>query len=269
MAAAEPLLGLKRVVLPVSYWRAVEFGFAARTLARLPRGARVLDVGSPKELALFCAERFGVEVTATDILQEEIDFARRIARAQGLSGRAPGYVHAEIQDGRALTFADGAFDSAFSISVLEHIPDAGDTEAMRELLRVVRPGGRVVVTVPYAEQYREIFVSGPVFERRPAGNEPIFFERHYDAAALTARLTGLPDAALEALELWGERWMRVEALLDRLGRLRNAFAPLEGPLAAASLRSLRPGERGHPMAAFFVLKKGRLESADQRPADAG
>src|SRR5687767_12954670 len=71
MVVAEPLLGFKRVILPVSYWRAVEFGFAARALARLPPGARVLDVGSPKELAVFCAERFGVEVTATDILQEE------------------------------------------------------------------------------------------------------------------------------------------------------------------------------------------------------
>jgi SAM-dependent methyltransferase len=254
MAVAEPVLGLKRLVLPVSYWRAVEFSFAVRALARLPRGARVLDVGSPKELALFCAERFGVEVTATDILQEEIDFTRRIARAQALSGCGPGLVHAEVQDGRALMFADGTFDSAFSISVLEHIPHAGDTEAMRELLRVVRPGGRVVVTVPYAEQYHEVFVSGPVFERRPAGNEPVFFERHYDAVALT-RLTGLPDARLETLELWGERWMRVEALLERLGRLRNLLAPLEGPLAAASLRCLRPGESGRPMAAFFVLEK--------------
>lgn len=44
----EPVLGLKRPILPVSYWRAAEFAYVWRSLGRFSAGARVLDVGSPK-----------------------------------------------------------------------------------------------------------------------------------------------------------------------------------------------------------------------------
>jgi len=49
---------------------------------------------------------------------------------------------------------------------------------------VVRPGGVVVVTVPYDRNYRETFVKGPVYERKPIGSEAIFYERHYDRETL-------------------------------------------------------------------------------------
>jgi hypothetical protein len=63
----EPTLALKRLILPVSYWRAAEFTYVARRL-RLPSGARVFDLGSPKDLAAFLAERRGYDVLAADIL---------------------------------------------------------------------------------------------------------------------------------------------------------------------------------------------------------
>ena len=95
-----------------------------------------------------------------------------------------------MQDARALTYADDSFDAAYSVSVIEHIPDDGDSAAMRELMRFVRPGGVVVVTVPYDRRYRETFVDGPVYERKPLGSEAVFFERHYDRESLTKRLLG-------------------------------------------------------------------------------
>src|SRR5262249_18633590 len=156
--------------------------------------------------------RRGYEVTATDILPEAIDSSRRYARAQSLEGRGAGRVHSEVQDGRALPYPDAAFDAAFSVSVLEHIPDDGDSIALRELVRVVRPGGRVIVTVPYDRRYRETFVDGPVYERAPVASEQVFFERHYDAETMMARL--LPSDLCEVVDvsLWGEGAIRMEAL---------------------------------------------------------
>ena len=49
-------------------------------------------------------------------------------------------------DALALPFADGTFDRVIASEVLEHIPD--DAAAMRELARVLRPGGAMAVTVP-------------------------------------------------------------------------------------------------------------------------
>lgn len=49
-------------------------------------------------------------------------------------------------DGLALPFTDGSFDRIVAAEVLEHVPD--DRAVMAELARVLRPGGRLAVTVP-------------------------------------------------------------------------------------------------------------------------
>jgi len=250
----EPVLGLKRLALPVSYWRRAEFGYACRQLG-LPAGARILDLGSPKDLAAVLARRRGFEVVATDILPDAIELSRRYASAQGLDGRGPGRVHSEIQDGRKLGYGDGTFDAAYSVSVLEHIPDEGDAEAIRELIRVVRPGGVIVVTVPYDRRYRETFVDGPVYERAPVDAERVFFERHYDSAALTRRLLSSQQAEVIDLRFWGEGVVRMEAALDRLGRWRHPLSPLEALFSMLLLRQVQPDGKGHPMAAFFTLRR--------------
>jgi SAM-dependent methyltransferase len=250
----EPVLGLKRLALPVSYWRSVEFAYVWRQLA-LGSGARILDLGSPKDLATMLAKHRGYEVVATDILPEAIDLSERYARAQRLHGQGPGLVSSEVQDGRALTYEDGSFDAAYSVSVLEHIPDGGDSAAIRELVRVVRPGGLVVVTVPFDRLYRETFVDGPVYERKPVASERVFFERHYDRPSLAARLLDTGAADVVDLRFWGEGAIRTERLLDRLGPLRVPLSPLEAWLAAALLREVEPEGKGHPMAASFTLRK--------------
>jgi SAM-dependent methyltransferase len=250
----EPILGLKRLALPVSYWRSVEFAYVWRQLG-LGAGARILDLGSPKDLAAMLAKHRGYEVVASDILPEAIALSERYARAQHLDGRGPGRVYSEIQDGRALTYPDASFDAAYSVSVLEHIPDLGDSDAIRELIRVVRPGGLIVATVPFDRRYRETFVDGPVYERAPVASERLFFERHYDRASLTARLLSTSAADLVDLQFWGEGAIRTERVLDRLGPLRLPLSPLEAWFAAALLRRVEPEGEGHPMAASFTLRK--------------
>src|SRR6267378_4660237 len=88
----EPVLGLKRLALPVSYWRSVEFAYVWRQLTQ-SAGARILDVGSPKDLAAMLARHRGYEVVATDILPDAILLSRRYASAQGLDGQGPGRVY--------------------------------------------------------------------------------------------------------------------------------------------------------------------------------
>ena len=250
----EPVLGLKRLALPVGYWRAVEFAYVWRQL-RQPAGARILDIGSPKDLAAMLARQRGYEVVATDILPAAVLLSRRYASAQGLEGQGPGRVCSEVQDARALPYADNSFDAAYSVSVLEHIPDNGDSAAMRELLRVVRPGGVVVITTPFDHHYRETFVTGPVYERTPLGSEPIFYERHYDREALTKKLLDQGAAEVVDLSFWGEGPVRMEALLERLGPLRIPLSPVEAFLATILLRQVELDCGGHPMAAFFTLRR--------------
>lgn len=249
----EPILGIKRLLLPVSYWRAAEFAYAW-DLLRLPPGSKILDLGSPRDLASILAFQRHHEVVGVDIMESEVRLRERYYRAQGVSGTGPGRIATEVQDGRALSYGDESFDAAYSISVLEHIPGSGDREAIREMLRVVRPGGLVVVTVPFDRAYRETYIQRSVYERKQESGAPVFYQRHYDWATLNDRLIA-PGAELVGIELWGERLIPVESVLSRMGRGSTLLAPLEPLLSLAFLRRVEEGSSARPMAAFFALRK--------------
>ena len=166
-----------RLVIPLDPSRYLELPWARQTLGARPR-ERVLDLASPKLLAVSLA-RQGVEVVSVDALPSEVELWRRLAPEARF----------EVADGRALPFADASFAHAYSISVLEHIPEGGDERALQELARVVRPAGRILLTVPYAETYWEDWRDAPVYGGDGAGGRRFFFERWYDGARL-GRLVG-------------------------------------------------------------------------------
>ena len=55
-------------------------------------------------------------------------------------------LHGVLSDVRALPFPSGSFDAIYSMGTVEHFADTDG--AVREIFRVVRPGGRVVIGVP-------------------------------------------------------------------------------------------------------------------------
>ena len=102
----------------------------------LPRGAplEILDAGCGTGINLEYLAEFG-NVVGADISEEAIEFCRR--RGSRSVRRA---------DLRALEWSDGTFDLVTALDVIEHIDR--DDAAFRELARVTRPGGHLLVTVP-------------------------------------------------------------------------------------------------------------------------
>ncbi len=105
-------------------------------LARLPlpTGARVLDAGCGSGRTLRDLVTYG-EVSGIELNED----AAEVARARG---------HGEVLVGRleALPWPDASFDLITCLDVIEHTPD--DRATLAELLRVCRPGGWLLVTVP-------------------------------------------------------------------------------------------------------------------------
>lgn len=203
-----------RVVVPLDPSRYLELPETRRELAARP-GERVLDLASPKLLAVALA-REGIEVTSVDELPDEVERWRRLTRGEA-------NLRLEVADGRRLPYADGSFDHAYSVSVLEHIPKGGDEAALRELARVVKPGGRIVLTLPHAPQAHEEYRDRPLYADHgasPAGR--YFFQRWYDAAAVDRLVAAAPGLELHS--------RRVARLQPNLNSLYNRYFPWLLPL---------------------------------------
>jgi SAM-dependent methyltransferase len=114
----------------------------------LAPGERVLDMGCGAGRHAFECLRRGAAVVAFDADEVELKGVTAIMAAMEEKGEVPAGAAAVAVCGTALDlpFEDGTFDRIIAAEVLEHIPDDG--RAMRELARVLRPGGRLAVTVP-------------------------------------------------------------------------------------------------------------------------
>lgn len=128
------------------YARLLSFGqdprwreFLASRLEARPVHA-VLDVASGTgAVAIELARRYGCTVVGVDQSAEMLAEGRRRVAAAGLAGSI------ELREARAedLPFADASFDGLTFTYLLRYVEDPGGT--MRELARVVRPGGRIAM----------------------------------------------------------------------------------------------------------------------------
>lgn len=111
-------------------------------VAHVRPGMQVLDLASGTgEPALSIAAAVGPEghVTATDLGPGMLATCEENARAQGLTNMS-----FEVADAHVLPFPDGAFDLVTCRFGVIYFADCG--QAMREIHRVLKPGGRVVLT---------------------------------------------------------------------------------------------------------------------------
>ncbi len=137
-------------------------------------GDLVLDLGCGFGRHAFEAARRGASVVALDAGPEEVAQVRATIGAMiEAEELAPGHPFVAIQgDALALPFADGTFDRVIASEVLEHIPD--DTAAMRELSRVLRPGGSMAVTVPRCIPEAINWVLSDEYHDTPGGHVRIY-----------------------------------------------------------------------------------------------
>ena len=150
---------------------------------RLPVGAgdRVLDLGCGGGRHAFEALRRGASVVALDADAGELRGVADMVAAMAAEGQIPAVATARTVCGDAtrMPFGDGAFDRVIAAEVLEHIPD--DRQALREIARVLRPGGQLAVTVPAWLPERICWRLSDDYHNVPGGHVRIYTRAEMEA----------------------------------------------------------------------------------------
>jgi MPBQ/MSBQ methyltransferase len=172
-------------------------------LDRLPRGTTVLDVGCGiGGSSRILARDYGFDVTGVTISPNQVRRAQQLTPA-GVTARF------QVDDAMALSFADASFDVVWSVEAGPHMPDKA--VFARELLRVLKPGGVLVVADWNQRDDRQIPLNAwekPVMRQlldqwsHPAFASIEGFAEQLEATGLVAGQVTTADWSKETLPSW-------------------------------------------------------------------
>ena len=117
---------------------------AAAAFANTP-GLKVLEIGCGLGTDGAQFAKAGADYTGVDLTEAAIGLARKRFELFGFKGKF------QVADAENLEFPDASFDVVFSHGVLHHTPDI--SAALREIHRVLKPGGRAIVMLYHRGSY--------------------------------------------------------------------------------------------------------------------
>jgi SAM-dependent methyltransferase len=124
-----------------------------------------------------------------------------VAAAADFGYRNPDTVY---YDGHVLPFPDASFDAVLCTEVLEHIPDP--TETLREIHRVLKPGGRLLLTIPWSARFHY----QPFDYHRYTPSMLLQLFAAYDSPKVTARGTDLSSIASKVVVAYARNVLKLK-----------------------------------------------------------
>jgi SAM-dependent methyltransferase len=157
-------------------------------LAEVRPGERVLDLGCGAGRFVAALQAAGAEAIGVELAEAALERARRVA---------PGADLRRVEPDGSLPLAHGEVDLVWCSEVLEHVVDT--TGLLTEVRRVLRPGGRLLLTVPDHGRLKRTLLAVARHEAHydPLGQHVRFYTRRSLTGVLTA--TGFADVRLAPL----------------------------------------------------------------------
>ena len=202
-------------------------------LAGMRSGEVVLDVGCGRgELVAEAVDRGASRAIGLDYAQAAVDLARHTLEVRGLGDA----VELHAGDARALPVEDACVDLVTMVDVVEHLAPAELDAALAEVLRVLRPGGRLFVhTLPSSTLYdvtyrthrRVMRLAGQRWPTEPRNADELAM--HVNEQSVSGLRRTLRRAGFSPVRVEVGRWMHTAFLPDgRHARAYHALAKVPG-----------------------------------------
>jgi SAM-dependent methyltransferase len=193
-------ISLKLLLVPVSFVRYFEFSYASKNLS-VNEHDNILDVSSPYLFGFFQSSKYSIDYLY--INPDRKDLSNVISFSKRLEFKAT-YTAKEI-DALNLPFENAAFDKIVSISVIEHIAEDGDSMAMKEMWRVLKPGGFLIISFPVKKEFEIEHKDEDLYNLNIEKKSGVyFFQRIYDKQKIKERLlSSIDDFEIISKEIFG------------------------------------------------------------------
>ncbi len=136
-------------------------------------------------------------------------------------------------DGGRVPCKSNFFDRIFAISTLEHLKGDEDSKSIKELARVLKPGGKMFISVEFHKDFREIIIPKNGHSR---SNDKIThyewenFIRYYDRKSVFKRIVDPSGLSLEKMFLFGSPNFNIRKFTDTIHLLK--YGMIGNPLIA-------------------------------------
>lgn len=156
----------------------------ALLLGEVGRGERVLDLGCGAGRFVAALREAGADPVGVEVAGAALERARAVA---------PGADLRLLADDGSIPLEHGSVDLVWCSEVLEHVADG--SHLLQEARRVLRPGGRILVTVPFHGRVQAALIALLRFDAHfdPQGQHLRFFTARSLAASLRAAGFAAPD----------------------------------------------------------------------------
>jgi ubiquinone/menaquinone biosynthesis C-methylase UbiE len=197
------ILSPKLLLNPVSIVRYFEYDFALKSFSNSNfQNNKILDISSPYLFGFYLASSFLGEYDYINPDKIDLSLVKKYSSKLKFTMK----YSADSADATKLSFPDNSFSHIISISVIEHINSSGDSEAIQEMWRVLRPNGILILTFPVAKVFEEEFSDKDTYGLNvDQVKEKFFFQRVYDESSIKERLLDkIKDFTILRHEIFGE-----------------------------------------------------------------
>ncbi|MGB2695537.1 MAG: class I SAM-dependent methyltransferase [Dehalococcoidia bacterium] len=202
----------------------------------LQPGDRLLDVGCGQGRHLLEMSRLPGLQIGVDWERGDLHKAAYWYHTMHRNGEVNGRVYFMQGDAPRLPFKDAAFDRVLCTEVMEHVSD--DREVLEELIRVLRPGGVIAISVPDESSERILWKISPQYRNWPGGHVRIY--RRSDVPRMlyeggvrpyAIRFRHSLEAAYWIIRLMDSRKITDEGpITAKLGRILGSISPKLSPV---------------------------------------